>query len=95
MPDVAVFMVANLEIDDPDRYRQYEKGFFPILKRHGGEFVTFDDRTRTLEGASPPPGRMVIFRLDARGENPPARIIAFSTVSPGRKVIAPAVLTAP
>jgi uncharacterized protein (DUF1330 family) len=56
-------MVANLVVDDAERYREYEKGFFPILKRHGGEFVTFDDATATLEGVSPPPGRMVIFRF--------------------------------
>ena len=57
MSDVPVYMLANLEVDDADRYREYEKGFFPILERHGGEFVTFDDATATLEGASPPPGR--------------------------------------
>jgi uncharacterized protein (DUF1330 family) len=56
-------MVANLEIRDAERYRLYEKGFFPILKRHGGEFFTFDDATKTVEGAAPPPGRIVIFRF--------------------------------
>jgi uncharacterized protein (DUF1330 family) len=61
--DVAVYMVANLVVDDAERYREYEKGFFPLLKRHGGEFVTFDDATATLEGEAPPPGRMVIFRF--------------------------------
>ena len=30
-------MVANLQIHDAERYREYEKGFFPILKKHGGE----------------------------------------------------------
>ena len=30
-------------VDDADTYRIYEKGFFPILKRHGGEFFTYDD----------------------------------------------------
>jgi uncharacterized protein (DUF1330 family) len=56
-------MVANLVVDDAQRYREYEKGFFPLLKRHGGDFVTFDDATATLEGSSPPPGRLVIFRF--------------------------------
>ena len=63
MSDVPVFMIANLEIEDADRYREYEKGFFPLLKRHGGEFLTYDDSIETLEGASPPSGRLVIFRL--------------------------------
>jgi uncharacterized protein (DUF1330 family) len=61
--DTPAYIVANLEVDDPKRYREYEKGFFPILKRHGGEFFTFDDAPETLEGSSPPAGRLVIFRF--------------------------------
>ena len=61
MSDVPVYVIANLEVDDPERYREYEKGFFPILKKHGGEFATFDDSIFTLEGSAPPKGRMVIF----------------------------------
>ena len=63
MADLPVYMLANLVVEDADRYRQYEKGFFPILKRHGGSFVTFDDQTITLEGDAPPEGRLVIFRF--------------------------------
>ncbi len=63
MSDIPVHVVANLVIHDADRYREYEKGFFPILKRHGGEFITYDDEIATLEGESPPPGRLVIFRF--------------------------------
>ena len=29
---VEVYMVVNLEIQDADSYRNYEKGFFPMLK---------------------------------------------------------------
>ena len=61
MADVPVYVIANFRIDDADTYRKYEKGFFPILKKHGGEFFTYDDSTVTLEGASPREGRMVIF----------------------------------
>ena len=63
MAEVGVYLVANLTVRDADRYRQYEKGFFPLLKRHGGSFVTFDDDIVTLEGQSPPPGRLVLFRF--------------------------------
>ena len=63
MSDHPVYMLANLVIQDADRYRQYEKGFFSILKRHGGSFVTFDDAPVTLEGDAPPEGRLVIFRF--------------------------------
>jgi uncharacterized protein (DUF1330 family) len=41
MSDVPVYMIANLQInEDPSEYREYEKGFFPILKKHGGSFMT-------------------------------------------------------
>ena len=63
MADLPVYMLANLVVEDADRYRQYEKGFFAILKRHGGSFVTFDDQPITLEGDAPPEGRLVIFRF--------------------------------
>lgn len=63
MTDVPVYMVANFVIDDPDVYRKYGERFFPILKRHGGEFFTFDDNPDTLEGDSPLTGRVVLFRF--------------------------------
>ena len=63
MSDLPVYMIANLVVEDADRYRQYEKGFFPILQRHGGSFVTFDDFCVTFEGHAPPEGRVVIFRF--------------------------------
>ncbi|MCP5066553.1 MAG: DUF1330 domain-containing protein [bacterium] len=63
MSDAPVYMIANLEIEDAERYRSYEKGFFPLLKKHGGRFHTFDDSIVTLEGDAPPSGRMVIFEF--------------------------------
>ena len=63
MADVPVFMVVNLAITDADEYRKYEKGFFGLLKKYGGEFVTFDDKPITLEGDSPRAGRMIIFKF--------------------------------
>ena len=61
MSNVPVYMVVNLAVTDVNEYRQYEKGFFPILKRFGGQFVTFDDNPITLEGVAPRTGRMIIF----------------------------------
>ena len=63
MTDVPVFMLVNLVVKDAVEYRKYEKGFFPILKRHGGEFVTYDDNAHTFEGVAPRSGRMVIFKF--------------------------------
>lgn len=63
MPDTPAYIVANFVVHDKDEYRKYEKGFFSILKRHNGEFITFDDNPVTLEGADPRTGRMVIFKF--------------------------------
>ena len=63
MADVPVYMVVNLEITDADEYRKYEKGFFPILKRFGGEFITYDDNADTLEGTDPLTGRSILFKF--------------------------------
>ena len=38
-----VHFIAHFTVNDPDGYRRYEQGFFPILKAHGGRFVTYDD----------------------------------------------------
>jgi uncharacterized protein (DUF1330 family) len=61
MNDVPVYMIVNLAVTDASEYRQYEKGFFPILKRFGGKFLTFDDNPVALEGLAPRSGRMIIF----------------------------------
>ena len=63
MSDVAVYMITNLVVSDADEYRKYEKGFFAILKRFGGEFITFDDNHETLEGTDPTEGRVIIFKF--------------------------------
>ena len=61
MNEVKVYMVANLQIHDAERYREYEKGFFPILKKHGGEFITYDDNIIHFEGDNPLTGRVILF----------------------------------
>tara|TARA_R110002072_G_scaffold125802_1_gene262051 strand:- start:29 stop:343 length:315 start_codon:yes stop_codon:yes gene_type:complete len=63
MSEAPAYVIANFDIHDADEYRKYEKGFFPILKRHEGEFFTYDDNTETFEGESPRTGRMVMFKF--------------------------------
>jgi uncharacterized protein (DUF1330 family) len=61
MSDIPVYMLVNLKVTDADEYRKYEKGFFGILKRYGGQFITYDDNPIALEGDSPRDGRMILF----------------------------------
>ena len=63
MSEVAVFMIANLVIENASEYRKYEKGFFPILKKFGGEFFTVDDDHENFEGEFPLEGRIIIFKF--------------------------------
>jgi uncharacterized protein (DUF1330 family) len=60
METLPVYMVANLIITNKEEYRTYEKGFFGILKKHGGTFITYDDNAETFEGDSPREGRMIL-----------------------------------
>ena len=63
MSDIAVYMITNLVVEDAAEYRKYEQGFFPILKRFGGEFITFDDKHETLEGTDPLEGRVILCKF--------------------------------
>jgi uncharacterized protein (DUF1330 family) len=53
-----------MSINDVDGYRKYEKGFFPILKAHGGRFITYDDDVTVLEGERSD-GRTVIIQFES------------------------------
>jgi uncharacterized protein (DUF1330 family) len=59
-----VRFVAHFTVHDPERYRVYESGFFPILKAHGGRFVTYDDDPTVLEGTRAD-GRTVMIDFDS------------------------------
>jgi hypothetical protein len=43
MSNVPAGMLANIVLTESAEYRDYEKGFPPLLKRDGDEFVTNDD----------------------------------------------------
>jgi uncharacterized protein (DUF1330 family) len=58
-----VHFIAHFTVRDEDRYHQYEKGFFPVLKPYGARFVTYDDAVTVLEGDRAE-GRTVIIEFD-------------------------------
>lgn len=62
MNDTPVTLIAAFTIHDTETYALYAKGFFPLLKKHGGRFITYDDTAVTLEGTHPG-GRLVMFRF--------------------------------
>ena len=56
------YFVAHITVDEVDGYRQYEKGFFPVLKPYGARFITFDDNVTVLEGERPA-GRTIMIEF--------------------------------
>ena len=62
-----VRFVAPFTVDEPERYRIYEKGFFPILTSHGGRFLNFDDAPTVLEGEHEA-GRTVLLEFGSQGD---------------------------
>ena len=65
MSDAApVHFIAHFTVNDPDGYRQYGQGFFPILRAHGGHFITYDDNPVILEGQQAE-GRTVLIGFDS------------------------------
>jgi len=61
MCNIPVYMVANLTITNADEYSKYVNGFYSLLNKYDGSFITYDDNSKTLEGYSPRRGRMIIF----------------------------------
>lgn len=68
MADIPAYLIANLSVQDADTYRNYEQGFFPLLKKYGGQLVTFDDKAEHLEGVSPRKGRVIILQFPSEAQ---------------------------
>ena len=47
---MTAYLVAQIEIKDPDTYQQYADGFLPIFGNYKGEVIVVDDNCETLEG---------------------------------------------
>ncbi len=53
------YLVAFMDVTDPDAYEEYKKRAPAAVQKHGGRFIARGGRSLTLEG-DPAPGRMVI-----------------------------------
>ncbi|KIL85929.1 hypothetical protein FAVG1_10898 [Fusarium avenaceum] len=59
---MVTYVVCQMSIHDPDTYRKYTALTPPVVKRHGGRFLTRGDPVSTLEGV-PFEDRMVILEF--------------------------------
>ncbi len=79
---MSAYMVAQIEINDPEEYKKYLAGFLPIFQRYGGELLaTSSSETEVIEGEWAYP-RTVIMKFpsmeDARNwhDDPDYRALA-------------------
>ncbi len=49
---MSVYVVAQIQIHDRERYSQYEAGFVEIFRRYEGEAVGVDDEAEVIEGST-------------------------------------------
>ncbi|MCH7888548.1 MAG: DUF1330 domain-containing protein [Proteobacteria bacterium] len=56
------YLVAFMDVTDPDAYEEYKNRAPAVVQKHGGKFIARGGRSLTLEG-DPPPGRMVIIEF--------------------------------
>ena len=49
---MAVYVVANLDVTDPDVYQQYRAGVSETVVQHGGKFLAVDMEPQDLDGQS-------------------------------------------
>ena len=47
---MSVYLIANLNINDRERYAQYEAGFMDIFNQHNGKLLAVDENQEILEG---------------------------------------------
>ncbi|MFP6731217.1 MAG: DUF1330 domain-containing protein [Alphaproteobacteria bacterium] len=48
---MSAYMIAQIQIDDPDEYQKYLAGFLPIFERYDGKLlVTTKSETEVIEG---------------------------------------------
>ncbi len=60
---MTAYVIAEVEVTDPEAYRAYQALVPPSLARHGGRFLARGGRTEPLEGT--PPKRIVVLEFDS------------------------------
>ena len=61
---MTAYLLAQVEINDPDGFREYANAFAPTLASFGGKVLTADDNAHAVEGTWPT-GRVVIIEFDS------------------------------
>ncbi len=59
---MTAYLVALVDVTDPDAYQEYAKRTPAAAEKYGGRFIARGGRSLTLEG-DPAPGRMVVLEF--------------------------------
>lgn len=57
------YLIAEVEVTDPDGYKTYQDGSRPALEANGGRFLVRGGKTLGLDG--PAPKRIIILQFDS------------------------------
>ena len=57
---MAAYFVAQYVVNNPELYGEYSAGAGPTLAQYGGELVSFDAASETVEGTPPGPQTVII-----------------------------------
>lgn len=59
---MSAYLIALINIHDPERYEQYLAGFDEVFEKNDGQVLTVEDNPRVLEGEWPA-DRTVLIRF--------------------------------
>jgi len=59
---MAAYVIADVQVHDPEEYKKYSAGIPALLEKHGGEILVRGGACEALEGQWHP-SRLVIFRF--------------------------------
>ena len=62
---MAAYVIAQVDINDPERYVEYTKMVPATVAHYGGRFIARAGKTESLEGDKPLPQRLVIIEFES------------------------------
>jgi uncharacterized protein (DUF1330 family) len=62
---MAAYVIAQVDVNDPERYANYRKMVASSLEAYGGKFIARGGNAEVLEGDKQLPGRLVIIEFES------------------------------
>ncbi len=59
------YLIASIDVHDPDRYEHYKRGVPALIARHGGEYLARGGEVEVCDGDWKP-SRLVLLRFPDR-----------------------------